>query len=78
MHSTEPTWFGDYVAGPAVVLAHGGMGNAGNFGHQVPALVNAGYRVIAVYTRGHGAAAGTEPRFPTSSLPRTCLRCLTS
>ena len=47
-------WFGDYGAGPAVVLAHGGMGNAGNFGHQVPALIDAGYRAIAIDTRGHG------------------------
>jgi len=47
-------WFGDYGAGPAVILTHGGMGNAGNFGHQVPALVNAGYRVIAIDSRGHG------------------------
>ncbi|MHA6298029.1 alpha/beta fold hydrolase [Devosia sp. CAU 1758] len=47
-------WYGDYGAGPAVVMAHGGMGNAGNFGHQVPALVEAGYRVIAVDSRGQG------------------------
>lgn len=47
-------WFGDFGAGPAVVLAHGGMGNAGNFGHQVPALVAAGYRVIALDSRGQG------------------------
>ncbi|SMQ61735.1 Pimeloyl-ACP methyl ester carboxylesterase [Devosia lucknowensis] len=47
-------WFGDYGRGPAVILAHGGMGNAGNFGHQVPALLDAGYRVIAIDSRGHG------------------------
>lgn len=47
-------WFGEYGAGPAVVLAHGGMGNASNFGHQVPAFVDAGYRVIAIDSRGHG------------------------
>lgn len=47
-------WFGDYGVGPAVILAHGGLGNAGNFGHQVPALVDAGYRVIAIDSRGHG------------------------
>ena len=47
-------WFGDYGEGPAVVLAHGGMGNAGNFGHQVPALITAGFRVITIDTRGHG------------------------
>jgi pimeloyl-ACP methyl ester carboxylesterase len=47
-------WFAAYGAGPAVVLAHGGMGNAGNFGHQVPALVHRGYRVIVIDSRGHG------------------------
>ena len=41
-------WFGDYGSGPAVALLHGGLGNAGNFGHQVPALLARGYRVIAV------------------------------
>jgi pimeloyl-ACP methyl ester carboxylesterase len=47
-------WFGDYGSGPAVVLLHGGLGNAGNFGHQVPALLARGYRVIAVDSRGQG------------------------
>jgi pimeloyl-ACP methyl ester carboxylesterase len=37
-----------------VVLLHGGLGNAGNFGHQVPALTAAGYRVIVVDSRGQG------------------------
>lgn len=47
-------WFADYGSGPAVVLAHGGMGNAGNFGHQVPALRDAGFRVVVIDSRGHG------------------------
>ncbi|QYO78026.1 alpha/beta fold hydrolase [Devosia salina] len=50
-------WFGDYGSGPAVVLLHGGMGHAGNFGHQVPALLAAGYRVIAVDSRGQGRSS---------------------
>lgn len=50
-------WFGDYGKGPAVVLLHGGMGNAGNFGHQVPALLAAGYRVIAMDSRGQGRSS---------------------
>lgn len=50
-------WFGDYGAGPVVVLLHGGMGNAGNFGHQVPALIAAGYRVVAVDSRGQGRSS---------------------
>lgn len=47
-------WFTDVGAGHPLVLLHGGMGNAGNFARQVPALVSAGYRVIGIDTRGHG------------------------
>ena len=47
-------WYADCGAGPAVVLLHGGLGNAGNFGHQVAPLVEAGYRVILIDSRGHG------------------------
>jgi pimeloyl-ACP methyl ester carboxylesterase len=47
-------WYADCGAGPAVILLHGGLGNAGNFGHQVEALVEAGYRVILIDSRGHG------------------------
>jgi pimeloyl-ACP methyl ester carboxylesterase len=50
-------WFGDYGKGPAVVLLHGGLGNAGNFGHQVPALLARGYRVIAMDSRGQGRSS---------------------
>ncbi|WP_421760396.1 alpha/beta fold hydrolase [Devosia sp.] len=47
-------WYARYGAGPAVVLLHGGLGNAGNWGFQVPALVAAGYQVIVIDSRGHG------------------------
>ncbi|MFY8031845.1 MAG: alpha/beta fold hydrolase [Devosia sp.] len=50
-------WFGSWGKGPAVLLLHGGMGNAGNFGHQVPALLAAGYRVIAIDSRGQGRSS---------------------
>lgn len=50
-------WFGDYGKGPAVVLLHGGLGNAGNFGHQVPVLLARGYRVIAMDSRGQGRSS---------------------
>jgi pimeloyl-ACP methyl ester carboxylesterase len=43
--------FGD---GPPVILLHGGMSHAGHFGKQVPALVAAGHRVVAIDSRGHG------------------------
>lgn len=50
-------WYTDIGTGLPVVLLHGGMGNAGNWGHQVPALAAAGYRVLAVDSRGHGRSS---------------------
>lgn len=56
-HDGARIWFADFGAGPAVVLLHGGMGNADNFGYQVPALMAAGYRVVVMDTRGHGRSS---------------------
>jgi pimeloyl-ACP methyl ester carboxylesterase len=47
-------WYARFGSGPAVVLLHGGLGNAGNWGYQVPAIVAAGYSVIAIDSRGQG------------------------
>lgn len=47
-------WYATFGSGPAVVLLHGGLGNAGNWGYQVPALVAGGHRVVVIDTRGHG------------------------
>jgi pimeloyl-ACP methyl ester carboxylesterase len=47
-------WYVSYGAGPAVILLHGGNGNAGNWGYQVAPLIDAGYQVILVDSRGHG------------------------
>ena len=47
-------WYAAYGSGPAVILLHGGLGNAGNWGHQVPAVVEAGYRAVVIDSRGHG------------------------
>lgn len=46
--------FTSFGQGPAVILLHGGMGHSGNFGKQIPAIVAAGYRAIAIDSRGHG------------------------
>lgn len=47
-------WYATVGQGPAVVLLHGGMGNGTNWGFQVPALVEAGYRAVVVDSRGQG------------------------
>jgi pimeloyl-ACP methyl ester carboxylesterase len=50
-------WYASFGEGPPVVLLHGGLGNGGNWGHQVPALVAAGYRAIVVDSRGQGRSS---------------------
>ncbi len=50
-------WFARFGAGPAVLLLHGGMGNSNNFGHQVPALIAAGFSVVVIDSRGHGRSS---------------------
>jgi pimeloyl-ACP methyl ester carboxylesterase len=47
-------WYSAYGSGPTLVLLHGGLGNSGNWGYQVPVFVEHGYRVIVVDSRGHG------------------------
>jgi pimeloyl-ACP methyl ester carboxylesterase len=47
-------WYARFGAGPDVVLLHGGLGNAGNWGHQVAALLDAGYAVTVIDSRGQG------------------------
>jgi pimeloyl-ACP methyl ester carboxylesterase len=47
---------GDEGDGPAVVLLHGFPELAYSWRHQIPALVDAGYRVIAFDQRGYGAS----------------------
>jgi pimeloyl-ACP methyl ester carboxylesterase len=50
-------WYATYGSGPsekAVILLHGGLGHSGNWGYQVPALIQNGYRIVLIDSRGHG------------------------
>lgn len=47
-------WYASFGSGTPVVLLHGGLGCGDNFGYQVPALTENGYRAIVVDSRGHG------------------------
>jgi pimeloyl-ACP methyl ester carboxylesterase len=53
-HEGARIWHASYGDGPPVILLHGGLGHSGNWGHQLPALVKAGYRVVLIDSRGHG------------------------
>ncbi|MBB4577189.1 alpha/beta fold hydrolase [Rhizobium lentis] len=50
-------WYASYGTGPAVILLHGGLGHSGNWGYQVPALLQSGRRVVLIDSRGHGRSS---------------------
>ena len=41
-HDGAHIWYSTYGSGPPVIMLHGGLGHSGNWGYQIPALVNAG------------------------------------
>nr|WP_230947400.1 alpha/beta fold hydrolase [Burkholderia territorii] len=53
-HDGARIWHASFGHGLPVVLLHGGLGHGGNWGNQVPALLEAGYRAIVIDSRGHG------------------------
>lgn len=56
-------WYAGYGSGLPVVLLHGGLGNSGNWGYQLPALLHAGYRPILIDSRGHGRSTRDDQPF---------------
>lgn len=64
-HKGANIWYATLGKGAPVVMLHGAFGSAENFGFQVPALLNAGYRVILIETRGH-ARSTRDPNRPFS------------
>lgn len=62
-HDGVRIWYATYGSGSPVILLHGGLGNSGNWGYQVPALVNFGQRVVLMDSRGHGRSTRDLRRF---------------
>lgn len=60
VHAGARIWYASFGTGLPVILLHGGLGHSGNWGYQVPALVNAGYRAIVIDSRGHGRSTRDE------------------
>ena len=42
-HEGARIWYGTCGTGSPVILLHGGLGHSGNWGYQVPALVERGF-----------------------------------
>jgi pimeloyl-ACP methyl ester carboxylesterase len=53
-HDGARIWYASYGSGTPVILLHGGLGHSGNWGYQISALVDSGYRVVVIDSRGHG------------------------
>jgi pimeloyl-ACP methyl ester carboxylesterase len=53
-HEGARIWYATFGSGLPVILLHGGLGHGGNWGYQVPALVEHGYRAVVIDSRGHG------------------------
>ena len=53
-HDGARIWYASFGSGPPLVLLHGGLGHSGNWGSQVPAFLEKGYRVVVIDSRGHG------------------------
>jgi pimeloyl-ACP methyl ester carboxylesterase len=53
-HDGARIWYSSYGAGHPVILLHGGLGHSGDWGYQVPALLEKGYQVVLIDSRGHG------------------------
>lgn len=62
-HNGSRIWYATYGCGFPVILLHGGLGHSGNWGYQVPALVDGGYQVVLIDSRGHGHSTRDERPF---------------
>ncbi len=60
LHDGGLIWHAGFGAGRPVILLHGGLGHSGNWGKQVPALVEAGHRAIVIDSRGHARSSWNE------------------
>jgi pimeloyl-ACP methyl ester carboxylesterase len=59
-HDGARIWYASYGIGSPVILLHGGLGHSGNWGYQVPALVESRYRAVVIDSRGHGRSTRDE------------------
>jgi non-heme chloroperoxidase len=58
----------DWGAGPTVVLAHSWALQSAMWRQQIPALVDAGFRVVAYDRRGHGRSEGNGQGYDIDAL----------
>src|SRR6202043_732793 len=62
-HDGARIWYASYGAGSPVILLLGGLGHSGNWGYQVPVLVQNGYRAVLIDSRGRGQSSRDEQAY---------------
>jgi len=67
-------YYEDHGSGKPVVLIHGYPLSGASWEKQVPALLDAGNRVITYDRRGFGKSASRQPATTTILSPRTCTK----
>ncbi len=61
-HDGARIWYAAHGSGLPVILLHGGLGHSGNWGYQISTLIESGYRVVLMDSRGHGRSTrDTKP-----------------
>lgn len=53
-HEGARIWYRRLGSGSPVILLHGGLGHSGNWGYQAPFLIERGFQVILIDSRGQG------------------------
>jgi pimeloyl-ACP methyl ester carboxylesterase len=53
-HDGARIHYASYGSGAPIIMLHGGLGNGGNWGFQVPAIMASGRQAILIDSRGHG------------------------
>jgi len=61
IHEGARIWYCRLGSGLPVILLHGGLGHSGNWGYQVPFLLEHGFQVILIDSRGQGRST-RDPR----------------
>jgi pimeloyl-ACP methyl ester carboxylesterase len=75
-HAGARIWYASYGLGLAVLLLHGGLGHSGNWGYQVPALVESGYRAVLIDSRGHGRSSRDSRPFSYDLMASDAIRVM--
>jgi pimeloyl-ACP methyl ester carboxylesterase len=75
-HERAEISYSSFGGGPPVFLLHGGLGHSGNWGYQVPALLENGYRTVLIDSRGHGRSTRNSPPYTYQLLASDVLAVL--